>query len=147
MKRNLGFLFLLLLLPAALLAQGLDAVRKESNLTRRAQRALEYAEAELAKAQNIVKEFGSKSELQAALDQVAEGSQLALDSLRETGRPPRRLSRDYKRGELKTRDFLKKIEDLEKALSLDDRPIAEAVKKKVFDIHEDFLMGVMGQKR
>jgi hypothetical protein len=42
---------------------------------------------------------------------------------------------------------LKRLEDLEKALSLDDRPMAEAARKKVSQIHEDFLLGVMGQKR
>lgn len=145
--RYLFRVVLLIGLPGLLAAQGLEAVKKEQNLTRRAQRALEYAEREMTKAQDIVREFGSKTELQASLDQVVEGSELALQSLRETGRPPRRLSRDYKRGELKTRDFLKKLEDLEKALSLDDRPMAEAARKKVFQIHEDFLLGVMGQKR
>jgi len=135
----------LLLLPGLLFPQGLDTVRKETNLTRRAQRALEYAEREMARGQKIVREFGSKTELEAALAQVAEGAELALQSLRETGRPPRRLSRDYKRGELKTRDLLRKLEDLEKALSLDDRPVVEAIRTKVTRVHEDFLAGVMGQ--
>lgn len=137
---------LLCLAPPALAAQDLEAVMKEPNLTRRSQRALEFAEREMAKAQKIVKEFGSRTELQAALDHVVEGSELALQSLRETGRPPRRLTREYKRGELKTRDFLRRLEDLEKALALDDRPMAEAALKRVTRIHEDFLSGVMGQK-
>lgn len=138
---------LLCLAPLALAAQDLEAVRKETNLTRRSQRALEFAEREMAKAQKIVKEFGSKTELQAALGHVVEGSDLALQSLRETGRPPRRLSREYKRGELKTRDLIRRLEDLGKALSLDDRPAAESALKQVTRIHEEFLLGVMGQKR
>lgn len=138
---------LLSLAPLLLMAQDLDTVGKEQNLTRRSQRALEFAEREMAKAQKIVKDFGSRSELQAALDNIVAGSELALQALRETGRPPRRLSREYKRGELKTRDLIRRLEDLEKALSLDDRPIAEAALKKVTQIHEDFLLGVMGQKR
>lgn len=135
----------LLLFPGLLFSQGLDTVRKEPNLTRRAQRALEHSEREMARAQKIVREFGSKTELEGALAQVAEGAELALQSLRETGRPPRRLSRDYKRGELKTRDLLRRLEDLEKALSLDDRPLVEAIRAKVSPVHEDFLAGVMGQ--
>jgi hypothetical protein len=135
----------LFLLPGLLFPQGLDSVRKEPNLTRRAQRALEHSEREMARAQKIVRDFGSKTELEGALAQVAEGAELALQSLRETGRPPRRLSRDYKRGELKTRDLLRKLEDLEKALSLDDRPLVEAIRVKVSRVHEDFLAGVMGQ--
>jgi hypothetical protein len=135
----------LLLLPGLLFPQGLDGVRKEPNLTRRAQRALEYAEREMVRAQQIVREFGSKSELEAALARIAEGVELSLQSLRETGRPPRRLSRDYKRGELKTRDLIRKLEDLEKALSLEDRPVVEAIRARVSRVHEDFLAGVMGQ--
>lgn len=138
---------ILCLAPLALLAQDLDAVRKEPNLTRRSQRALEFAEHEMAKAQKIVRDFGSKTELQAALDSVVAGSELALQALRETGRPPRRLSREYKRGELKTRDLVRRLEDLGQALSLDDRPMAEGALKQVTQIHEDFLLGVMGQKR
>lgn len=138
---------LLSLAPAVLAAQDLDTVRNEQNLARRSQRALEFAGREMATAQKIVKDFGSKSDLQAALDNVVAGSELALQALRETGRPPRRLSREYKRGELKTRDLIRRLEDLDKALSLDDRPMTEAALKKVARIHEDFLLGVMGQKR
>jgi hypothetical protein len=134
-------------LPLLLAAQTLETVKQEQNLTRRSQRALEFAEREMTRAQGIVREFGSKTELQEALRKVVEGSELALQALRETGRPPRRLSSHYKRGELKTRDFLKKLEDLGKALSLDDRPIAEEAHKRVFDVHEDFLAGVMGQQK
>lgn len=131
----------------ALAAQDLDAVRAEPNLTRRSLRALEFADREMAKAQKVVKDFGSKTELRAALESTVSGCELALQSLRETGRPPRRLSREYKRGELKTRDLIRRLEDLGKALSLDDRPMAEDALKRVTGIHEDFLFGVMGQKR
>jgi hypothetical protein len=138
---------LLCLAPLVLVAQDIEAVRKEPNLARRSQRALEFADREMAKAQRIVRDFGSRTELQAALDSVVAGSELALQALRETGRPPRRLSREYKRGELKTRDLIRRLEDLGKALSLDDRSMAEGALKQVNGIHEDFLLGVMGQKR
>lgn len=144
---SMGRLILLTWVALPLTAQTLETVKQEQNLTRRSQRALELAERELTVAQGVVREFGSKTQLQAALDIVAEASELALQALRETGRPPRRLSGQYKRGELKTRDFLKKLGDLEKALSLDDRPMAEASRKRVFEVHEEFLLGVMGQKR
>lgn len=140
-------LLLLAALPWMLAAQGLDEAKQEQNLTKRAQRALEVAEREMGRAQKVVREFGSKTELREALECVAGGSELALQSLKETGRPPRRLSREYKRGELKTRDFLKRLDDLEKALALDDRPIAADVRQRVAAVQEEFLLGVMGQKR
>ena len=135
------------LAPALASGQSLEAVGKEPNLARRSQRALEFAEREMGRAQQIVRDFGSKTELGEALENVAAASELSLQALRETGRPPRRLTREYKRGELKTRELLRRLEDLEKALSLDDRPMAAAPAKRVWQVHEDFLLGVMGQER
>jgi hypothetical protein len=78
---------------------------------------------------------------------VVEGSELALQSLRETGRPPRRLSRDYKRGELKTRDLFRNLEDLGEGALARRPPYGRGRAQEVSRIHEDFLFGVMGQKR
>jgi hypothetical protein len=137
---------LLLSLFAAPPPAGLDAVRAEPRLERRAELAIDNAAAAMARARKTVAESGSRTELDSALTEVEESCQLASDSLRQTGKRPNKLASQYKKAELKTRGFVKELADLAVALSLDDRPKAEAVRDKVQLLHEEFLLGVMGGK-
>lgn len=138
--------FILLALLAAPPPAGLDAVRAEPRLERRSELAIEFAGAELARARKTVVESGSRPILEEALRHVAEGCQLALDSLRQTGKRPNKLGRQYKKGEMRTRAYIKELTDLALALSLDDRPYAEEIRNKVQLLHEEFLLSVMGGK-
>ncbi len=138
--------FILLALLAAPPPASLDEVRAEPRLEKRSELAIEFAGAELARARKTVVESGSRPALDEALKRVAESCQLALDSLRQTGKRPNKLSRQYKKGEMRTRAFVKELTDLALALSLDDRPYAEEVRDKVQLLHEEFLLSVMGGK-
>jgi hypothetical protein len=137
---------ILLALLAAPPPESLDAVRATPNLEKRAELAIDYAGSALVRARKIVSESGARVDLESALKEVEAACQLALDSLRQTGKRPNKLSSQYKKAELKTRGFVKDLSDLAAALSLDDRPAAEAVRDKVQLLHEDFLLGVMGGK-
>jgi hypothetical protein len=136
------------ILMLALLAppSGLDQVRAEPKLEKRAELAIEYAGTAVAKARKTVGESGSRTELDAALKDAVDACQLALDSLRETGKKPNKLSRQYKRAEMRTRQYVKDLTDAALALSLDDRPAAEAARDRVQLLHEEFLVGVMSGK-
>ncbi|MBE0660082.1 MAG: hypothetical protein IH602_20480 [Bryobacteraceae bacterium] len=137
------------ILMLALLAPppaSLDKVRAEPKLETRSELAIEYAGAAVARARKTVAESGSRTELETALKETVEACQLALDSLRETGKRPNKLSRQYKRAELRTRQFVKELTDLALALSLDDRPAAESARDRVQLLHEEFLVGVMSGK-
>lgn len=144
--RIMTLVFCFMVAPVLLWGDGIEEVRKEKNLSRRSERALGYAEESMTKARELTAGLGAREELQRALTGVVEGCELALESLRETGRPPRRLTRQYKRGELRTRDLIRQLENLAHALGLDDRPAAEEARKKVSVIHEKFLSGVMDKK-
>lgn len=138
--------FILLALMAAPPPASLDAVRAEPRLEKRSELAIEYAGAELARARKTVVESGSRPTLEGALKNVVEACQLALDSLRQTGKRPNKLSKQYKKGEIRTRAFVKELTDMALALSFDDRPLAEQARDKVQLLHEEFLLGVMGGK-
>lgn len=124
----------------------LEEVRRESNLEKRSERALEYAEASLEKGLGVVKRFGPRSELESSLEEVVRACELSLESLRETGKRPGKLSKQYKRGELRTRGLIKEMADLAVAISVDDRPAVEQARDKVILLHEEFLLGVMSGK-
>jgi len=137
---------LLLVLLAAPPPVSLDQVRAEPRLEKRAELALEYAGAAMARARKTVVESGSRANLEESLKQVGESCQLALYSLRQTGKRPNKLARQYKKAELRTRSLVKELTDLVAALSLDDRPAAEEIRDHVQLLHEEFLLGVMGGK-
>lgn len=140
-----GVLLALLLAPSGA-ADALEEVRKEPNLVRRSERALALADALCAQARQIVRDSGSRTELLEVLKVTTEAAELSLRSLRETGRKASKLSKQFKRGELRTRDIARQMTDISMALSLDDRPEAEKLRDRVSITHEEFLLGVMSGK-
>ncbi len=84
--------------------------------------------------------------MRVALEEVAGGVELALESLKATGKPPRKLGKQYKKGEVKSRDLVRQLEQLAPAISLDSRQPAEEARDRVSKLHEAFLDGVMSKK-
>lgn len=137
-----------LLLSCALLAAPpppltLEEVRREGDPLRRFERALQLAEARIAAAWKLVRGDGTRSQLEAAIDETVSASRLALESLEATGRRPGRLSRQYKRGEIRTRGFEKGLRELGLAVGFEERERIEQARQRMAEIHEQFLQGVM----
>jgi len=107
---------------------------------------LALADSTCALARQIVRDSGSRTELLTALDVTAEAAELSLKSLRDTGRKASKLSKQYKRGELRTRDIVRQFADIAAALNLEDRPGAEKLRDRVALVHEEYLLGVMSGK-
>jgi len=126
--------------------EGLEAIRKEPDHVRRFEQALDLSEVQAKAARQLVKDAGSRSDLEKLLEDVTGGASLALESLRNTGKKPSKLGRQYKKGELKTREIERMLSDLALALGVEDRPLAEKARDHVSITHEEFLLGVMGGK-
>lgn len=136
-----------LLLIALLAPPGsLQQVRAEPKLEKRAELAIEYAGVAMARARKIVVDSGSITELSASLQQIGESCQLAIDSLRQTGKRPNKLAKQYKRAELRTRSLVRELTDLVAVLPIDNREDAVRVLKHIQSLHEELLLGVMGGK-
>ena len=84
-------------------AADLEAVKKEPDLEKRSDKALDAAMDVLKLARALPAEGGSLADLQKDMDTVVEAVELSLNSLRDTGKKPNKLTRFYKRGELKDR--------------------------------------------
>lgn len=136
----------LVLLAASAFAGGLDEVMQEPDLVKRFEKAILLAETDAKAAHELVKDNGSRSELMRTLDEIAAASKLSLQSLRDTGKRPGKLSKQYKKGELKTQAIVRRLKDLILALGYEDRPAAEKVRDEVMVTHEEFLLGVMTGK-
>ena len=127
-------------------AADLDAAKKEPDAAKRSDKALDAAMEVLKEARALPTEGGSLADLQKAMDTMIEAVELSLKSLRDTGKRPNKLTRYYKRGELRTREMQKQLENLIQALAFDNRPPAEKAQARLNVLHDEFLFGVMSGK-
>jgi hypothetical protein len=111
----------------------------------RFERALLHAEAKLKQARDIATTGGVLARLDEALSEHADACELSIQALRDTGKRPGKLGKYYKKGELRLRDFVRRLDDLSKNLNLDDRPIAERALKRIQVVQEEYLVGVMSK--
>lgn len=121
----------------------MEDVRREGDPLRRFDKALRLAEARLADAWKLVREQGPVGEFEGVVNEVVDASRLALEALESTGKRPSRLSRQYKRGEIRTRGFERELKDLGMAVSFGERDLVEKARERLAEIHEKFLQGVM----
>jgi hypothetical protein len=133
----------LLLTPPVLLRADLGELKAEPDLLKRFERSLEYADAQLKLARQLVRDGGSRADLLKALEEGPAAAALALSALRDTGRKASKLTKQYKKGELRTRELERELGDLALALSIEDRSAAEKARDLVSTTHEEFLLGVM----
>jgi primosomal protein N'' len=85
--------------------------------------------------------------MKSALQELGLSVELALQSLRDTGKHPSKSTKHYKRGEIKTRQLHRRLESFGQEVNLDDRDAVNAVERKVQSIHDEFLNGVMSRKK
>jgi len=121
---------------------GLPEIMQDTDLERRAMKAVDYSEIAVKQAQEQF-QAGNREGLESALENVAGSAELASKSLKDTGKRTKSLAGRYKRGELKFRAVLRQLDSLIKALNFADREKAESVRKRVQTVHEEFLQAVM----
>ncbi|MDQ6677659.1 MAG: hypothetical protein M3Z09_10230 [Acidobacteriota bacterium] len=139
------FVFLVLSLASALGAS-LPDVKSEPNPEKRARLALQNADEALTGA----KESYAKQDMVATtahLEELKDSVELARASLQETGKDPRRRPKAFKYGEGRTRELLRRLDALENAMDFQDRKVLDAVKTKLQEVHEGWLLGIMGGRK
>jgi hypothetical protein len=125
----------------------LKAALAERDLGRRSKLALDNASSALKEARAAY-EKGDNAKVAAAAAEIQESVDLAYDSLKSTGKDPRRSPKWFKHAEIETRDLLKKVETLQHDLNFQDRPMLDKVKTRVQQVHDELLTGLMeGRKR
>lgn len=136
---------LLVALPAAARAD-LGAVKAEPNLEKRSDRALAHAHRALETASRAYK-TGELKKVEASLAEALEAINLSEQSLRDSGKNPRRSPKHFKRAEIEIRKLIRRLDGLRDAMSVDDRPMVEALGRRAHEIHERLLNGIMSKKR
>ncbi|HYO82834.1 MAG TPA: hypothetical protein VES20_15620 [Bryobacteraceae bacterium] len=123
----------------------LDKVQAELRLERRSELALVHADEEL----NVAKKAYEDGEFDAfrrSVNEVGELAELSLKSLEDTGKRARRSPRYWKRAEQRMLVLMRRLDGLERAVSIDDRAAVEAARKRVIATHESVLNAIMTKK-
>ena len=126
MRRVIGFLVAMGLALGADLA----AVKAEPNREKRAEKALVFA-GEVVTAMRGELDRNDVEKIQAQLKDFEAAVDLAVDSLKATGKNARRNPKHFKKTELRLRELLRRLETLRQDMSLDDRPVLDGVKAQV----------------
>jgi len=133
-------------LGAVLAEADLEAVRAEKRLEKRARLALENADRMITAAREAYQQ-GDASLVRAALDEVAASVELCYQSLKETGKDPRRNYRHYKHAEITTRQLLRRLGGFRDEMSYLDRELIEPVIERVEHVNKELLDDIMGGRR
>lgn len=137
---------LTLLLALNTWAIDLAGIKSEPKLEKRSELALQYADTALDSARDLYKK-GDMDSCRAALGDVEAGVQLSYDSLMATGQDPRRHSGPFKHAEKSTREILRRLDSLSDLMSAFDRSAVEPAQRRVSDIHDKLITGIMGKKK
>lgn len=128
-----------------LLAFDLAAVNAEANLEKRADKALDHA-AQLISTLRDTYNAGDMKKLGTVLDEIYASVELCRKSLQDSHKNARRSPKYFKRAELKTRDFERRLERFQYDMGAMDRPIAGKTIEHLRKVHEELLNEMMGKK-
>jgi hypothetical protein len=138
------FTFILLFAPPA--PSSLDQIKADPNPDRRARAAVDYS----ALAEKNAEAAYAKGDLQSVateLKNVEESFEAAQDAFAASGKTPGRNPGPYKYAELRSRELLIRLDDLERRMDAGERDVVAGVKQKVQEIHDAWFEGIMGRKK
>lgn len=123
----------------------LAALKSDPNLEKRSDKALQYAALDVDEARDSYN-AGKVREAKQALQEVREAVDFSYESLKETGKDPRKHSKYFKRAEVKLRELLRRLHGLSDEWSVVDRPAFDPVVARLQEVHDELLTGIMGKK-
>ncbi|HTT65768.1 MAG TPA: hypothetical protein VMG35_28155 [Bryobacteraceae bacterium] len=139
-------LILTVLLACAGLRADLQQAKDEPNLDKRAMLALNNAAEALGRARDAYAK-GQNAQVEASAREIEDSVVLAETALRETGQNPRKKPKWFKRAESSTRELLRRLDAFQQSMDVTDRPMLDAVKARVQQVHDDLLLGVLEGKQ
>ncbi len=139
-------LLALVLLFAAPMPTSLDQVKAEAKPDRRAKAAVDYA----GVAEKNAEAAYGKSDMPgvaAELKNIVESLETAKQALAASGKSPGRNPGPYKYAEMRSRELLIRLGDLEQKMDVSERDSIQGTKEKVQELHDAWFEGIMGRKR
>ncbi len=140
--RAILLLLAVLLPPTSWFQVNLDAARAEPNLEKRSTLALKYAETALHAAEKSYSD-GDWAATQKSLAEIRESVGISYESLKQTGKNPRKKPKHFKRAEIATRNLIRKLTAFRDHMAFDDREKLQPVIRYVQRAHDEILKGVL----
>jgi hypothetical protein len=139
-------LFTLFLLFAPPPPSSLDQVKAEPNPEHRARVAIDYASLAEKRAEAAYAN-GEAQSVAAELKNVEESVEAAQEAFVASGKKPGRNPGPYKYAEMRSRELLIRLGDLEQKMDTGERGLVAGVKAKVQEIHDAWFEGIMGRTK
>jgi hypothetical protein len=139
-------LFTLFLLFAPPPPSSLDQVKADPNPDHRAKAAIDYASV----AEKNAEAAYAKGEMQsvaAELKNVVDSIEAAQEAFAAARKTPGRNPTPFKYAELRSRELLIRLGDLEQRMDVSERSVIAEVKAKVQEMHDAWFEGIMGRKK
>lgn len=127
------------------LAADLSTIKSEPNLERRSDLALDYASSALDQVRDLYN-TGDIAKWRDALNAMAEAVEVSYQSLDATGKNPRN-DKHFKRAELKTREFVRRLDGLRDTVNFDDRETLDQARAKISQVHDQLLEKIMSKRK
>jgi hypothetical protein len=119
----------------------LDAVKAEPNFDRRADLAIDHANAALdrAKARYAIGEY---KESQVAVLEIRESIEVGAEALKSSGKDPRKNAKQFKKVEIRIQALVRRLKSFSQAVSIEDRPVVEKVQNRLEEINDEIVTGI-----
>jgi len=139
-------LFSLFLLLAPPPPSSLDQVKADPNPDHRAKAAIDYASVAEKNAEAAYAK-GETQSVEAELKNVEDSIEAAQDAFAAAKKTPGRNPTPFKYAELRSRELLIRLGDLEQKMDTSERGVIAEVRAKVQEIHDAWFEGIMGRKK
>ena len=145
---SLTGLALLLAAACCLGAQqlGLERIHAISDLEKRSREALVFARTQFDRAMDAYGKHDTETG-KGALQLVAEAVEMAVDSLRSTGKHPRRYPRHFKRAEILTRKLVEQLREARGKAHLQDQADFDGPIERIEESNATLLLGIMSPRK
>ena len=137
---------LLFLSLVLLFAPDLAEVRNEPNPERRAELALDNANAAIDRA----RDFGKSADyekLHQQVIEVRESVELCQESLEAAGKDPRKNVRQFKKIEMRIHHLTRRMKGFADEVSIEDKPAVEKVANRLDEINDEIVGDMFGKKK
>ena len=128
-----------------LLAFDLAAVNAEANLEKRADKALDHAAHQISSLRETYNS-GDMKKLSELLAEITTSVELCRKSLEDSHKNARRSPKYFKKAEMRTHDFERRLERFQHDMGAADRMLADKTIEHVRKVHEGLLNDMMGKK-
>ncbi len=137
--------WILLLLMAAPPAS-LDQVKSDPNSEHRARAAVDFA-AVAERDAEAAYDKGDMAAVKSNLQTTQDAIELSRQAFEDWGKSASRHPGPYKYAETRSREILLRLNDLENRMDEPDRPLVEAPKNKIQEIHDAWFDAIMEKKK